>query len=1062
MRKILTLLLCFSLVISQLIAQNRTVTGKVTDEKGAPITNATILIKGTKIGTSSSANGTFSFTVPPSARTIVISSLNFTTKEMDINTSGYLVVSLQTSSKNLDEVVVVGYGTQKKKETTGSLAAIKGDVVAERPIQSFESGIAGHAAGVQITVPSGVLNTPPVFRIRGTNSISLSSYPLIVVDGVPTFTGDYSSTNAAGNALASINPNDIESIDIAKDAAATAIYGSRAANGVVFITTKKGKAGKVKVSYDGWVGWSSVYREPKVLGATDYISFKTSAVNNYNALAAAPSPVKYSSINGPDGKPIDTKWADYVYRQGTSTSHNINLSGGNENTTYYFSAGYTAQEGIFRKNDFKRLNTLFNVDSKVGKYITIGGKISYSNEQNLAATSSGSLNGEAFNTGGLGRLAIVLPSIIAPYNNDGTYNLNGAAIGSANIAGLSTLSYYNPVPEINLNRSNSENNHIQSNAYLQVKPVNWLTLKSLYGIDYLFVDNDLFWSPLMGDGYSYNGYASATSGKYKTWLWTNTAQFDYSITSKHNLSLLVGNEQQRRTSSSYGINRQNLSDPAYTQIQAGWVTNNAVNMSLGENYLLSSFGRLNYNFNHKYYISANVRQDEYSALGIKKGTFWGLSGKWEINKENFWKSSGIENVFSSFSIRGSYGKVGNIGGIGDYTPYSTFASGLYGGSSTLAFSSVGNNQLKWETSTKTDLGFTFGLFKDRLTGEITYYRNNIDGLILSVPQSPSTGLPSFPPANVGTMYNKGLELNINAIPVMTKNFSWNTSFNITFNKNLVTALAPGVPSIQTWVGGGTSEVVNQTMPNYSLGYLWVVRTGGVDPATGKRIFLNSAGTPVYYSNVVNGTVTPKLYNYSTTADGTTKYVSPTGGTSITQAADAVMYANVLPKQYGGWDNRFTYKNLELDVMLTYQLGFYVYYGTNAGLHDQRWWNNSTDVLTEAWAKAGDVGKKYARPVYGDNVSNGSALPLDINVFKGDFVKLRTVTLAYKLPESLVAKAKLSSFRVYVSGNNLAILTKYPGPDPEVSSNGNSTTSQGVDRNTGANARTITLGINIGF
>jgi len=1062
MRKIVTLLLCFSLVISQLIAQNRTVTGKVTDEKGAPITNATILIKGTKIGTSSSANGTFSFTVPPSARTIVISSLNFTTKEMDINTSGYLVVSLQTSSKNLDEVVVVGYGTQKKKETTGSLAGIKGDVVAERPIQSFESGIAGQAAGVQITVPSGVLNTPPVFRIRGTNSISLSSYPLIVVDGVPTFTGDYSSTNAAGNALASINPNDIESIDIAKDAAATAIYGSRAANGVVFITTKKGKAGKVRVTYDGWVGWSSVTRAPKVLGASDYIAFKTSAVNNYNALAATPSPVKYTSINGPDGKPIDTKWADYVYRQGTSTSHNVNLSGGNENTTYYFSAGYTAQEGIIRKNDFKRLNTLFNIDSKFGKYVTLGGKISYSNEQNLAATSSGSLNGEAFNTGGLGRLAIVLPSILAPYNNDGTYNLNGAAIGSANIAGLSTLSYFNPVPELNLNRSNSENNHVQSNAYLQIKPVNWLTLKSLYGIDYLFVDNDLFWSPLMGDGYSYNGYASATSGKYKTWLWTNTAQFDYSISSKNNISLLVGNEQQRRTSSSYGINRQNLSDPAYTQIQAGWVTNNAVNMSLGENYLLSNFGRLNYNYDHKYYISANVRQDEYSALGIKKGTFWGLSGKWEIAKENFWKASGINNIFSSFSIRGSYGKVGNIGGIGDYTPYSTFASGLYGGSSTLAFSSVGNNQLKWETSTKTDLGFSFGLFKDKLTGEITYYRNNIDGLILSVPQSPSAGLPSFPPANVGTMYNKGLEISLSATPVTTKNFSWNSSFNITFNKNMVTALAPGVPSIQTWIGGGTSEVVNQTMPNYSLGYLWVVRTGGVDPATGKRIFLNSAGTPVYYSNVINGTTTPKLYNYSTTADGTTKYVSSTGGTSITQAADAVMYANVLPKQYGGWDNRFTYKNLELNVMLTYQLGFYVYYGTNAGLHDQRWWNNSTDVLTEAWAKTGDMGKKYARPVYGDNVSNGSALPLDINVFKGDFVKLRTVTLAYKLPESLVAKAKLSSLRVYVSGNNLAILTKYPGPDPEVSSNGNSTTSQGVDRNTGANARTITLGINIGF
>jgi len=1051
------------MTVSQLLAQTHTLKGKVTDDKGAPVPNATVIVKGTKIGTATENDGTFSFSVPASAKTLVISSVSFSSKEIAIAGKTAFTVSLQSATENLDEVVVVGYGTQKKKEATGSLAAIKGATIAEKPIQSFESGIAGKASGVQVTVSSGVLNSPPVFRIRGTNSLSLSSYPLVVVDGVPTFTGDYSSTGgSAGNALASINPNDIESIDIAKDAAATAIYGSRAANGVVFITTKKGKSGKMKVSYDGWVGWNSITREPQVLGAADYISFKTSAVNNYNALAAAPTTVSYSTINDANGKTVNTNWSDYIYRQGISNSQNVNLSGGNENTNYYFSVGYSAQEGIIKKNDFKRLNTLFNIDSKVGKYVTLGGKISYSNELNLAATSSGSLNGEAFNTGGLGRLAIVLPSILSPYNTDGSYNLNGAAIGSSNITGLSTLSYYNPVAEIDLNRANSENNHIQSDAYVQVKPTNWLTLKSLYGIDYLTVDNDLFWSPLMGDGYSYNGYATAISGKYKTWLWTNTAQFDYTIASKHNISFLVGNEQQRRTSSSYGINRQNLADPAYTVIQAGWVTNNSTGMGYGENYLLSSFSRLNYNFNRKYFISANVRQDEYSALGEKKGIFWGISGKWEIAKEGFWKKAGIDNVFSSFAIRSSYGKVGNIGGIGDYTPYSTYASGLYGGAATLQFSSVGNDKLKWETSTKTDVGFTFGLLKDKITGEFTYYKNNIDGLILNVPQSPSTGLPSNPPANVGTMYNKGVEFSISSTPIATKNFSWNTSFNITFNENQVTALAPGVPSIQTYVGGGTSEVVNQTMPGYSAGYLWVIRTGGVDPATGKRIFINSAGTPVYYSNVVNTTLTPKLYNYSTTADGQTKYVNATNGTSITQASDAVMYANVLPKKYGGWDNTFKYKNFDLGVLFTYQFDFYLYYGTNAGLHDQRWWNNATDVLTDAWAKAGDIGKKYARPVYGDNVSNGSAMPLDINVFKGDFIKLKTLSLGYKLPANLLTKAKISSLRVYVSAQNLATFTKYPGPDPEVSSNGNSTTSQGVDRNTAANAKTITLGVNVGF
>jgi TonB-dependent SusC/RagA subfamily outer membrane receptor len=344
-------------------------------------------------------------------------------------------------------VVVVGYGVQKKNEVTGNLAVIKGAVVADKPIQSFKAGIAGRAPGVQITVPNGVLNSPPVFRIRGTNSISLSSYPLIVIDGVPSFTNDYSSTNAAANPLASINPNDIESIDVAKDAAATAIYGSRAANGVVFITTKKGKAGKAKVTYDGWVGFSNPYRLPSMMNAQQYTNFKNAAVANNPTQSA----VQFNIATGANGAPVNTNSYDYVYRQGISQNHNVSVSGGSDNTTYYFSAGYTAQQGIIRKNNFDRLNDLFNVDSRVNKVMTVGGKISYSNEKNLAATSSGSLSGEAFNTAGLGRLALVLPPSISPYNPDGSYNINGASIGYANIVGTS-VTYYNPVPQLDLNR----------------------------------------------------------------------------------------------------------------------------------------------------------------------------------------------------------------------------------------------------------------------------------------------------------------------------------------------------------------------------------------------------------------------------------------------------------------------------------------------------------------------------------------------------------------------------------------------------------------------------------
>ncbi|MES1224998.1 MAG: TonB-dependent receptor, partial [Bacteroidota bacterium] len=621
--------------------------------------------------------------------------------------------------------------------------------------------------------------------------------------------------------------------------------------------------------------------------------------------------------------------SDVVYRQGFSHNHNVNVTGGSDNTSYYFSTGYTEQQGIIRRNDFKRLNTLFNIDSRISKILSIGGKLSFSNEKNLSATSSGSLSGSAFNTAGLGRLSFVLPPILSPYNADGTYNINGSAIGSSNITGIASLSYFNPQVALDLNRGNSEFNHLTSNAYIQLKPFNFLTLKSLYGIDYLLIDNDIFQTPVSGDGYSVNGYAWDGAEKYKKTVWTNTAQADFTLGTKHNISALIGSEQTRGTSSGYGIQRQALSDPSYTVVQAGFTTNNPADLFLGENYLLSSLARLNYNFDKKYLISGNIRQDEYSALGNKKGVFWGVSAGWEIAREKFWAESGLGRTFSSFKLRGSYGKVGNIAGIGDYAPYSTYGSGLYGGLATLQFNAVGNNTLTWETSRKTDMGFSIGLLNDRITADFAYYKNNITGLILNVPQAPSTGLPNSPAQNVGSMYNKGIELAINAAIVQSKDFSWTTSFNITTNKNEVTALAPGLTNIQTSTSG--SETVNRTEVGKSIGYLWVIRTGGVDPGTGKRVFINSAGTPVYYQFYAPS----GQFNYSTTADGLTKYVSSTGGTTITQASDAVMYKNVVPKIYGGFNNDFHYKNFDLNVLITYQTGFYVYYGSNAGLHDQR-------------------------------------------------------------------------------------------------------------------------------
>lgn len=1044
MKKIAVLLTIAVLMLTNTYAQtSRTVTGKVTDQKGAPLTGVTISSVGVKKNSLSDNNGSFSIQVSEKVKALLFSYVGFETKEVNITGLNTVSVSLSLEDKALNEVVVVGYGTQKKRDITGSIASVKGEALANKPTQSFEQALGGRAAGVQVVIPSGVLNAPPVLRIRGTNSISLSSYPLIVVDGVPVFTGDGSSTNAAGNVLSSINPNDIESVDVAKDAAATAIYGSRAANGVLFITTKKGKPGRSKVTLDSWIGFSSPQRLQQVLDAQQYTDYKNEALRNAGTFNAATN--AFATTLGPDGKIINTNWADIIYRQGLQHSNTVSLSGANESTSYYFSTGYTEQEGIINRNDFKRLTLLMNIDHKASKFFSMGGKIQYTSDQNTAAASSGSL-GDAFATAGLGRVALITAPNVGPYLSDGSYNQANGLIGVMGNK-LGQVGFYNPQISMDLNRSNSYGEHLISNLYAQFKPFNSLAIRTQYGIDYLMVDNDLFSHPLSGEGFSSNGSVTAIYNKNKRWVWTTTAQFDKVFKEKHSVSALAGIEHQKSDNNSYGLNRVTVSDPAFTNIQGGWATPNTSGLGIGENYLYSEFARAQYNFSRKYFLTANVRRDGASQLGVnsKYGIFWGVSASWDVLKENFIQKMKLDQVFSSLRVRASYGKVGNIGGLGNFASLSSFGSGLYGGGATVAYSQAGNPNLTWETSKKTDVGLNFGLFNDRLTAEIGYYNSNNDGLLLFVPQPPSAGLPSSIPTNIGSMYNRGFEFDIKYNVIDKKDFSWSTSFNLSTNDNKVLSLAPGITNIIGSTGG--LETPSITVPGQPIGMLFVTRTAGVDPATGRRIFVNSLGRQVLFQHVAPAGQQRFMY-----ADGTT---APT-----VSSADAIVYKNTNAKIFGGWENNIRFKNFELNALFTYQMGSWLYYGTQAGLRDQRFWNNEVGVLNR-WQKAGDI-TAFPKPIFGDNVSNGSSFPLDINVYKGDFIKLRTLTIGYNLPKSILEKVKISNARFYVSGNNLLILTEYPGPDPEVSSNGNGTTNFGIDRNTVANQRTITIGINVGF
>jgi hypothetical protein len=447
-------------------------------------------------------------------------------------------------------------------------------------------------------------------------------------------------------------------------------------------------------------------------------------------------------------------------------------------------------------------------------------------------------------------------------------------------------------------------------------------------------------------------------------------------------------------------------------------------------------------------VEGSFRRDGYSGLSAdnKWGNFGGVSAMWNISKENFIASTGLNEIFSDIRLKVSYGRVGNMFGIGNYSSLFLYSASLYGDEPTLAFSQAGNADLMWETSDKYDAGLSFGILNDRLQAEINYFYNDINNLILDVPQSPSKGIPGNSiPANVGSMYNKGLEFSLTSYNITKPNLSWTTNFNFTYLKNMVTELAPGVDEIRATTGG--LETTNITVVGQPVGMLLAVETHGVDPQTGRRIFVNSAGDEILYSHEAANKWTYR-------DDGS---VAP----AVTTASDAVAWASPLPKFYGGIDNNLEFKGFDVALNLTYAFGFYVYSGSKAGTRDQRWWNNSVEVYETAWKQPGDI-TNIPKPIMNDNVSNGSAFPITENIEKGDYLKVRNLSVGYTFKNLLPGVMNISSLRVYGQVFNAYMFTKYSGSDPEVSTNTDSNTAPGIDRNTAPQARTFTFGVNVSF
>lgn len=999
---------------------------------------------------------------------------------------GLLEVSAQSDSTRKgqkagdDDIIVVGFGNQRRKDVTSSISVIGAEKIKNIPVQSFEQALQGKAAGLNIVIPNGVLNNPPVMRIRGVNSISGSSFPLVIIDGVPLLTGDASSNLASNNALGSINPSDIEDIQILKDAASAAIYGSRAANGVMLITTKKGKQGKPKVTYDFWIGQTKAFNIFDVLRAQDYVAIKNEAVRNMNYIMPSASLIPGLGLTVPaagqplffmdqiGGKDVDTRWADEIYQTGLQHNQSVSVSGATTTGKYFFSASYTKQQGILQTNEFDRKQIRMNVDQKVNDWLKIGGNFNYSRAGTLSP-STGSVAGTPFNTAGSGRLAFITAPNISPYLADGSYNY----IGNPNVVytgqvnqslrnnfnqigrnkNLFNSGLVNPAMVRDLNIITSLADNLIGDINAEVKLYKGLTYRMQYGVNWLANDDKTFYNALHGDGIQTtaltdDGRAFNVLSKVNTTNFQNVLNYNTKIKANHNLAITVGSEENQTKQDGWGASRSGLGDLFYNEYQGAYTINdNPVGNFITENYLLSFFGRVNYNFKNKYYVSLNGRRDGYSAFadGKKWGNFGGVSAGWNISDESFYKGK-FANTVNKMKLRGSFGTVGNLSAVGNFAALSTFSpAGVYGnGNPSLAFSQAGNTNLTWETSQKFDLGLEMGFLDNRITAEIGYYKTNLSDLIIPVPTPPSLGIPNNSiTANAADMYNSGFEFNINAKVIAKKDFEWSINLNLTTQKNEVTKLAPGVDQL---IGTTQLERTNITKVGNPIGSFFVVKTNGVDPATGRRVFVNKAGREILYDHSATN-------RWTNRDDGTVAL-------PIDLAADGFIAGNALPTTYGGIVNNFSYKGFDLNIDAIFSLGNKVYFGSRAGLLDQRFWNNSTEVL-KRWQRPGDI-TNIPKINFTDNVSNGSAIPISENLFTGNFLRFRNISLGYTLPSKVLDKIKMGSIRVYAQAQNPFIITKYPGSDPEISVNGGSALTPGVDRNTIGQTRTVTFGVNVQF
>ena len=1044
----------------EMVIAEEVVEGKVTSESGEPLIGASIRVKGTEKGAVTDIEGNFSIalsTEEPS--TLIVSYIGYeeqvliyTAKAGQKNT---LAVNLKASSTNLNTLVVTGYGVRAKRDLTGSVASVQAKDIKEQAVTSFDQALVGKMAGVNVIQTSGAPGGNVSIRIRGVSSISAGNNPLFVIDGIPvtndtrTASSGVNSYEQPFNPLASLNPSDIESIDVLKDAASAAIYGSRGSGGVVLITTKKGKSGKLRINYDGSYGLQEVNKKVDLLDAYEYAQVVYDGHNNaYFDAVPTGKPTDPNSVRptnpalriphqiapylaGQQGL-TNTDWQDEIFRQAPMQSHTLSVSGGTENITFLFSGSYLNQDGIVINNNLTRYNTRFRVDAKLNKF-SFGVNMSPSFSTNQVVNSEGPWF--APNSGVIS-MALGYAPIFPVYNPDGSY------ADSVNVWGFGQTNQLNPVAVANLTKDQIKNFRLLANSYGEYEILEGLKFRLAIATDINSFRRD-YYRPsnlptqgVLGRSVS-TGYSN--TDQFSNWLMENTLTYSKQF-GAHKLDLLAGYSAQKENQDRNTLTANNFPTDAVSTLNAGQILSGS--SSLQQWSLLSYLGRAQYNYAGKYFLSASVRRDGSSRFGAnnKWALFPSVSAAWDIAKENFFGNLGFINAFK---IRASYGLTGNfqIPNYGSRAQLSNNNSNYIFGNSALnngiSITTPANDNLSWENTASADIGVDISFFKSALNLTVDYYNSNTSKLLLNLPVPSGSGFNTYL-QNIGEMNNRGVEVSLGYNKRFGTNFAMEGNANFSTNKNKVTKLGPsGAPIIQT---GGTGNTFFITQIGETIASYYVYNVIGV------------------YKDQADLDASAKTS--SPTKVGDFKFEDVNGDKKI-DASDRKILGNFQPKYTFGFTNTFRYKNLDLNIAIQGSQGFKVmallnrYFANVEGN-----FNNTTEVLGY-YKSPSDPGTGFVNRA-NRLATGGNGITSSWHIEDGSYVRVRNMTLGYTFNSETLAKANIAGARLYFSVLNPITWSKYPYFNPEISDRPDSSLTTGEDYGSYPLARTYTFGLNFSF